>query len=380
MKNFILSILVMLWFFNCNFAYAIFDEVCYFEPRYNGEEYRYFVKYSTNSNGEIYPNEISFWLNGKLYGGGGGGAVYYDDVKEIYTVSTSFTVPLSLHKLGQNSFWFDYLSFFICYGDGPYIYDYITPTPTLTITPTMTETATLSPTQTATPTSTPLPMTEKWVPYWEVNHGNKRDTFFSVSSSSDIYVEGAFEFYDNNVDMVGSVPLTLAPHGMQTLTADHAIFSHESETESSPAGGYYGYAKVMVMGGDFEVFGAVFRSNVGIEYTLSTVEPMTSPVRIPLFQVAEGLSDTLLYLTNPNNEKIDVSGKLYENNGEKIADFTVPLSPHKMKERALSIHIDPSIKSLYGSCVLEWEEDAGIMVFPLVRYNNTDRYFRVEVK
>jgi hypothetical protein len=145
-------------------------------------------------------------------------------------------------------------------------------------------------------------------------------------------------------------------------------------------GGYYGYAKVMVIGSDFEVFGAVYRANVGIDYTLSTSEFLSSSVRIPFFQVAEGVCDTLLYVTNPTDKQISITGKLYSNTGEKVADFTIPLSPHEVKERALSIHIDPSIKSVYGSCLLEWNSGEGIFVFPLVRYINTDTYFKVDVK
>jgi len=345
---------------------------CDYEPKYSGaESYLYTIiwkkwQYDDTSYG------YEFHLNESLLEKGTYSVSQYEHFDEdsgYWYIEAYYDIPAKYHKVGQNTYYFRLLGLYDswCIRNGPYIYDYITPTPSLTATPSLT------------PTSTPLPMTEKCIPYWEVNHGKMRDTFFSVSSSADIYMEGAFEFYDNNGDTVGSVPLTLAPHGMQTLTADHAIFSQKAE--SSPAGGYYGYAKVMAMGGDFEVFGAVYRANVGIEYTLSTMEPMTSPIRIPLFQVAEGLSDTLLYLTNPTEKTIDDVGiKLYANNGEKVAYFNITLSPHKMKERALSIHIDPSIKSVYGSCILEWDADAEIMLFPLVRYNNTDRYFRVEAK
>jgi len=368
MKNWILVIFTIFCILRSNLVFATFLKDCDYEPKYSGAEiYTYTIKFSAYTKQEAYPYGYEFWLNGERNPNGTSyNNISYDEVKKYYTTTVIYNIPASYHKIGQNIYWYESYNDRICVEYGPYIYDYITPTPTIT--------------QTLTPTSTPLPMTEKWVPYWEVNHGKMRDTFFTVSNSSEVYVEGAFEFYDNNVDTVGLVPLTLAPHGMQTLTADHVIFSQKSETEASPVGGYYGYGKVMVMGGDFEVFGAVYRANVGIEYTLSTMEPMASPVHIPLFQAAERLSDTLLYLTNPNDEKIDVSGKLYANNGEKIAYFNITLSPHKMKERALSIHIDPSIKSLYGSCILEWDTDAGIMVFPLVRYINTDSYFRVEVK
>jgi len=361
---------------NITFAYWVDEKD--FEPKYSGAEsynYEFTIKFNSWELTSFSSGSFELYLNGNSdVEGTSGGSVYFDKKKELYTWYLYFNIPGKEHKIGQNEYWILLNGRTFCSGYGPYIYGYITPTISISATPTICST----PTMTVTPS--PLPMIEKWIPYWAVNEAKGIDTFFTITNTGNNFVKGAFEFYDSKGNLMGKEPLNLSPHGQQNISVYSTMFTIFPTLDSDLLINYYGSAKIMVLGSEFKVYAYVYKTDESIEYTYTTSELLSSPVYIPHWTFSKGKRDTILYVTNPNAKQILLNCTMFRTNGDFFGSFKIPVNSHEMKERALSIHVVPSVRFEHGSCLIKWESGEKILIFTLVKNLNSDKFYPIPVK
>jgi len=245
---------------------------------------------------------------------------------------------------------------FVCEGNGPFVYG-VTPTPTIT----------------PTPTKTPIPMFESWIPFWQVNNDEGFDTFLSLSNNNNVIADGALDFYINDSKLTFNDSFILNPYEIKTLSVKNTLDISISNTEP-----YHGVIKMMSLGGEINAFTAIHKKGK-VLFTIDNSELLSSPAKLPFWQVLDGAFDTEISIFNPNENDISMNLTFHDQNGDElliINDYTLPSTEISFISLLKYIELYGKV----GSAKFDWQGDSKITIFTLIKNEITGEAFPVEVK